>query len=123
QIKLSSDGLCGAGESSKVLGTTSIYAAPEIVGGGGMSPASDVWSLGMTLIEALTQQPPVRQGTEPAELVLPETLPEPFFDIATHCLSGDPHRRWTVGEIAARLQRPSLALQREKTGQVKGGFA
>ena len=65
-IKISSDGLCGAGESSRVLGATSIYAAPEIADGGGMSPASDVWSLGMTLVEALTQSPPVWKGTEQA---------------------------------------------------------
>jgi len=39
QIKISSDGLCGAGESSKVLRTPGIYAAPEIADGGGVSPA------------------------------------------------------------------------------------
>jgi TonB family protein len=107
QIKISSDGLCGVGESSRVLGTPSIYAAPEIADGGGMSPASDVWSLGMMLVEALTQSPPVWPRTEGAELVLPATLPEPFFDIASHCLRRDPQRRWTVAEITARLQQGS----------------
>ena len=48
QVKISTDGLCGAGESSRVLGTPGIYAAPEIADGAGMLPASDVWSLGMT---------------------------------------------------------------------------
>jgi serine/threonine protein kinase len=123
QIKVSIDGLCGAGESSRVLGTPDVYAAPEIAGGGGMSPASDVWSLGMTLVEALTQHPPVWEGTEQAELVLPETLPEPFFDIASHCLRRNPQRRWTVSEIAARLQRTSPALQGQKIAQPKGTLA
>ncbi len=107
QIKISSDGLCGTGESSRVLGTPSIYAAPEIADGGGMSPASDVWSLGTTLVEALTQSPPAGRRTEGSELVLPGTLPEPFFDIASHCLRRDPQQRWTVAEIAARLQQGS----------------
>lgn len=121
QIKISSDGLCGAGESSKVLRMPGIYAAPEIADGGGISSASDVWSLGMTLVEALTQHPPVWQETEQAEVVLPETLPEPFFDIASHCLRRNPQRRWTVAEIAARLQAPSTAPTQE-TLQPKGGL-
>ena len=71
QIKLSSDELCGAGESGRVLGTPDIHVAPEIVDGGGMSPASDVWSLGLTLVEALTQRMPISEGATPAEPVLP----------------------------------------------------
>jgi TonB family protein len=118
QIKLSSDELCGAGESGRVLGAPSIYAAPEIVDGEGMSPASDIWSLGMTLVEALTQHPPLSDRTKQTEVVLPETIPEPFFDIASHCLRRDPQRRWTVAEIAARLQRASPARAEEhETGE------
>jgi TonB family protein len=107
QIKLSSDELCGAGESGRVLGTPDIYAAPEIVDGGGMSPASDIWSLGLTLVEALTQRLPFSEETRQTELILPDTMPEPFFDVASHCLRRDPQRRWTVADIAARLRRPT----------------
>jgi TonB family protein len=121
-IKLSSDGLCGAGESSRVVGAPSIYSAPEIVDGGGISSASDVWSLGMTLVEALTQHPLAWEGMEPAELVLPETLPEPFFDIASHCLRRDPQRRWTLAEIEANLQQASPALQGKEIVRSKSGF-
>jgi TonB family protein len=114
QIKLSSDELCGAGESGRVLGTPDIYVAPEIADGGGASPASDVWSLGMTLVEALTQRLPLSEGIKQTELVLPDTIPEPFFDIASHCLRQDPQRRWTVADIAARLQRtPPVPLEKE----------
>jgi len=122
QIKISVDGLCGAGESSRVLGTPSIYAAPEIADGGGMSPASDVWSLGMTLVEALTQHPPAWQEPEQAELVLPETLPTPFFDIASHCLRRNPQHRWTVTEIAAKLQQPPSALPEKEIVPPPHGF-
>ena len=103
QVKLSSDGLCGTGESSRVLGAPGIYAAPEIAGGGGILPASDVWSLGMTLVEALTQHPPVLQGTERDEPVVPTALPAPFLEIARNCLHWNPRQRWTVEQIAARL--------------------
>jgi TonB family protein len=120
QIRISSDRLCGAGESSRVLGTPGRYAAPEIGDGGVMSPSADVWSLGMTLVEAMTQHPPIREGTEQAELVLPETLPEPFFDIASHCLRRNPQLRWTVAQVAARLQRTSPALQGQKAVPPRG---
>ena len=61
-IKISSDGLCGVGESSRVLGATNGYAAPEVADGAGMAPAADVWSLGVTLVEALTQSPAGLEG-------------------------------------------------------------
>jgi TonB family protein len=109
QIKISSDGLCGTGESSRVLGKPTVYSAPELAEGGGVLPASDVWSLGITLVEAVTQSPPVWNAAEQAEPVLPETLPQPFFDIASHCLHRNPQTRWTVAEISARLQQPSSA--------------
>jgi TonB family protein len=122
QVKLSSDGLCGAGESSRVLGAPTIYTAPEIADSGGISPASDVWSLGVTLVEALTQHPPAGHETEQSEPVLPDTLPEPFFDIASHCLRRDPLQRWTVAEIAARLQRTGPPPQPKEVDQPKSGF-
>jgi TonB family protein len=120
QIKVSGDGLCGAGESSRVLGATSGYAAPETADGGGMSAAADVWSLGMTLVESLTQRPPVWDGTETAEPVVPETLPDPFFDIASHCLRRNPQSRWTVAEIARRLQQPTLAPRTKESVESQG---
>jgi len=122
QIKLSSDGLCGAGESSRVLGKPSIYVAPEIADGGAMLPASDVWSLGMTMVQALTQSPPVWNEAEQAEPVLPENLPQPFFDIASHCLRRNPENRWTVPEIATRLQQPSSEPQSQETAEPKRTF-
>jgi eukaryotic-like serine/threonine-protein kinase len=122
QIKISSDGLCGTGESSRVLGKPSIYTAPEIADGGGVLPASDVWSLGITLVEALTQSPPAWSVAEQAEPVLPENLPQPFFDIASHCLRRNPQQRWTVTEIAARLQQTSPAPEPQKTVEPKSTF-
>jgi TonB family protein len=106
QLKLSSDGLCRMGESSGGLGTPGVYDPPEAASGT-ISPAGDVWSLGMTLVEALTQRPPVWERTGEGGPLLPQTLPAPFFDIARHCLCRDPQRRWTVAKIVARLQPAS----------------
>jgi TonB family protein len=122
EVKISSDGLCGTGESSRVLGTRSIYASPETADGGGMSPASDVWSLGMMLVEALTQHPPAEARPGSSELVLPTTLPEPFFDIASHCLRRNPQSRSTVPEIAAKLQQAPRALPEKEVVLPPKGF-
>jgi len=114
QLKLSSEGVCRVGESGAGPGKPGVYDPPEITGGG-ISLAGDVWSLGVTLTEALTQRLPVWEGAEQEEPVLPETLPTPFLDIARHCLRRDPQRRWTVADIAARLQQSPPGLQEQTT--------
>src|SRR6266853_2581621 len=116
QLKVSSDGLCRAGESLEHPGGPDAYGAPEnapeaIAGSKALSPASDVWSLGMTLVETLTQNLPAARTAKQQELLVPPTLPEPFLDIARHCLVRDPQERWTVVQIAARLQERTPAPQ------------
>jgi serine/threonine protein kinase len=122
QIKMSSDGLCGTGESMRVLCKPGVYAAPEIGAGGNMSPESDIWSLGMTLAEALTQHPPSAGKMAQTDVQLPETLPEPFLDIASHCLRREPQRRWTLADITRRLQQPSSSPEPEMTAIPQRGF-
>src|SRR4029077_16629478 len=53
QLKLSSDSLVRSGDLAGRVGPASVYDAPEIAQGNIM-PASDVWSLGMTVMEAIT---------------------------------------------------------------------
>jgi TonB family protein len=79
--------------------------------GGDISPAADVWSLGMTLVEALTQRLPVWEGSRQRELVLPGTLPAQFRELARHCLRTDVQSRWRLGDIAAHMQQWSAAPQ------------
>jgi serine/threonine protein kinase len=62
--------------------------------------AGDVWSLGMTLVETLTQHPPALSSEKQADPIVPPTLPQPFLDIARHCLRRDPLLRWTTEQIA-----------------------
>ena len=104
QLKISSDGLYRTGETRSSLQPMGAYDPPEMADGH-VSAAGDVWALGMTLVEVLTQSLPVwtRQG----DPVVPTTLPDPFQDIARHCLQQDPQRRWRVKDIAARLSQSS----------------
>jgi len=103
QIKISSDRLYHLDEWGGRLMKPGRYDPPEAASGG-ISPAGDVWSLGMTLVEALTQRPPAWESQGQAEPALPETLPEPFLEIARQCLRRDPQQRCTVAEILARFQ-------------------
>jgi TonB family protein len=106
-LKLSGDGLLRARESRSRLWQPSPFDPPGN-GNAGVTPAGDVWSLGMTLVATLTQQPPASNGNGKAQPVLPE-LPAPFDDIARHCLERDPRRRWTIAQIRARLDQPAAA--------------
>jgi TonB family protein len=108
QLKLASDGVCQAGAPDANKFSASAYAPPENASGG-LSPAADVWSLGMTLTEVLTQQPPSWKETNQEDPVLPPTLPEPFLDIVRHCLRRNPQQRWSITDIAVRLYPASSA--------------
>src|SRR5579864_7000275 len=107
RVKLSCDGLTVPGEGSNDLGTPSVYDPPE-AGTEGLSPAGDVWSLGMTLMEVLTQKVPVLTAgrTEPS---LPRSVPAVLADVVRHCLCLDPKQRWTVEQIALRLSPVAAA--------------
>jgi len=102
QLKLTSDGLCRRDDWGGGRGTQGAYDPPEAESGIN-TPAGDVWSFGMILVELLPQHEPAWVTTEEGDPVIPRTLPEPYYDIARNCLRWDPERRWTVAEIAVRL--------------------
>ena len=109
QLKVSSDGLSRAGELPGEAADQSAYDPPEYARGvlpmsQTMTPAGDVWSLGMALVETLTQKLPVVRTSEQRNPSLPQSLQEPFLDIARHCLLRHPQARWTVDQIAVRLE-------------------
>ncbi len=119
QLKLSSDSLLRTGETAGAIAPPSSYDAPEIASGN-ILPASDAWSLGMTVMEALTQRLPACEGiAEP----LPETVPAPFMGIAHCCLRLDPQRRCTLADIAARLQSAPSNSPQPSTVRIPAGSA
>jgi TonB family protein len=110
RLKLSADSIQAAGEPAMRAAASDIYAAPEIAGGG-VSAAADVWSLGVTLVESLTQHPPVWDKANSEGPIVPRSLPQPFYDIARDCLRTDPSRRCTLSDIKARLEPQSSPIE------------
>jgi TonB family protein len=100
RLKISSDDVCRIGGPEARWERSGMYDPPEIASEGA-SPAGDVWSLGVTLVECLTQRLPFPAGSPEPDRALLEALPDPFRDIAAHCLQSSPRNRWTVAEIAA----------------------
>jgi TonB family protein len=94
QLKLASDTIRPAGESTAYLARPSVYDPPE-ASDGGFFPAGDMWSLGVTLIEALTQHPATS---------LPAAFPTEFAAIVRQCLNPNPAERPTAAALRAQLE-------------------
>ncbi len=112
QLKLSSDTILPSGYSRKPYRDLDAYDAPENSGAASIIATlpADIWSLGITLVEALTLQVLALPYDDAAKLALAATIPAPFFEIAQHCLDRDPAQRWTVSEVAAHLNPVPLAI-------------
>jgi TonB family protein len=117
ELRVSSDGICAARETTNGRGTAMVYDAPE-AGTRGASAAGDVWSVGVTLVEVLTQKLPAWEWKGQEEPELPR-LPAPFGDIARQCLRRDPQRRCTLADIAARLDPDAPPLGRAQAATPK----
>lgn len=103
RLKLSTYSVCPVGAAVISGPPRTVCDAPETENGS-IEPASDVWSLGATLVEVLTKYPPVWNRERAADPTVPESMPEPFASIAQKCLRSDPARRSTIEAIAARLE-------------------
>ena len=108
-LKLSADSVQPAGGTAAATTALSIYDAPERAEGS-VSPASDMWSLGVTIVEALTQKTPEwnhdtnrAANTANIDPHIPDSIPEPFAGIAAACLKVNRARRATVNDVRSRL--------------------
>jgi eukaryotic-like serine/threonine-protein kinase len=103
RIKLPCDAIRPSGASAPPAEITPADP-PELLAGGPATPASDMWSLGITLIEVLTRTRPVLAPDSEVPF-----LPEPFGSIARNTLRHDPFARWTVEDVEKHMQPPAAA--------------
>jgi serine/threonine protein kinase len=102
QLKISSDAIVPTGQPRLSYRELDGYDAPESANTSAAA-AADVWSLGATLVEILTQQPPALIASSRKDPEVPDTLPQPFLDIARRAYVCDPDGRSKIPEISARL--------------------
>ncbi|MEP6981605.1 MAG: serine/threonine-protein kinase, partial [Nakamurella sp.] len=98
-----------------VIGTAA-YLSPEQVMSGDVSSPTDVYALGLVLLESLTGQ---REFPGPAwesalarlrrSPMVPPTLPPPWPTVLTAMTAADPVARPTAAEILLALRRPTRA--------------
>jgi TonB family protein len=108
QLKLASDTVRPANEPRASVAEPSVYDPPEAEGGT-LSPAGDIWALGMTMVEALTQRVPASRDEHAATAGLPTTLAPAVVDTLKRCLSHDPGSRPTAIDLQAQPKRASQA--------------
>ncbi|MBO3742546.1 protein kinase domain-containing protein [Actinoplanes flavus] len=87
-------------------GGTPGYTAPEIFQGAAPTPAADVWSLGVLLLEMTT-------GRATGD---PSALPGPLGPVARDCLAADPRRRPPARRVAAYLRQFAVGASFGGTG-------
>jgi TonB family protein len=103
QLKLASDAIRPAGESPADIAKSSVYDPPEAKDGS-FSPAGDIWGLGITMVEALTQHPPSWPDSKSESASFPAAFSPPFVEIVRQCLNRNPANRPTVADVEAWIK-------------------
>jgi serine/threonine protein kinase len=85
-----------------------LYDPPEAKNGR-ISAAGDIWALGITMVEALTQCPPAWPDERSETASLPTSLPPAFVETVRRCLSRNPADRPTVTDLEAQIKRAPQA--------------
>ncbi|RDW60891.1 cell division control protein-like protein 15 [Coleophoma cylindrospora] len=104
---VSTSTLAGADKEAQVVGTP-YWMAPEIIQLSGATPASDIWSLGCTVIELLEGKPPYHKlAPMPALFAivnddhppLPEGVSPAARDFLMQCFQKDPNLRVSAKKL------------------------
>ncbi|HWM70565.1 MAG TPA: protein kinase [Steroidobacteraceae bacterium] len=102
QLKLASDTIRSTGKLSSGILRASLYDPPELKDGE-IAAAGDVWGLGITLVEALTQHPPSWPDPRSETVALTASIPPLFVDTVQRCLNRTPANRPTVAELEGQF--------------------
>lgn len=108
RLKLSTYSLQPAGSSPAGDERPRIYDAPE-TDDGPLTPDADIWSLGILIIEALTQHAPTWIRSSGRDPLVPVTVPQPLAEIARGCLRIEPTQRCTLADIRQILSHGAAA--------------
>jgi serine/threonine protein kinase len=103
-VKLSTDGIRRVGSGGRIGIEYGKYQAPESAHGNA-TPEADVWCLGATLYEAMTQKQCVPDCRSEAAM-----LPAPFGTIVHRCLYSSPEARCTVSDVVQLCGRRERAF-------------
>jgi hypothetical protein len=101
QLKLSSDGIRPASAPRVGVVEPSLYDPPE-ADHAPFTSAGDIWGLGITLVEALTQHPP-RFDEQSVAAGLPPSVPPALVDMVQRCLSSNPSARPAAADLQGQL--------------------
>jgi TonB family protein len=110
QLKLSVDSVHPVAQAFKPAFLTA-YDAPESEVGN-LSPAADIWSLGMTLVAAFDQRALTWSRANTLDPVVPKSIPAPYGQIARECLRMNPTERCSMTRIKdlMRQEAPQPAV-------------
>ncbi|KZV56396.1 mitogen-activated protein kinase kinase kinase 2 [Dorcoceras hygrometricum] len=111
----------------QVFAGTPAYMAPEVARGEEQSFAADIWAFGCTVIEMATGSCPWPEMKDPASVlyriassgdipVFPSWFSDEGKDFLSKCLTRDPRKRWTAGEI---LKHPFFDGVAETCGEIR----
>lgn len=107
-LKLASDTIRGIGQPAARPKPQTLYDAPEAVDGR-IAAAGDIWGLGITMVEALTQYPPATMEERADVVSLPASVPPTFVYVVRQCLNRNPANRPTVADLEGQVSRAAAA--------------
>ncbi len=95
------------------LAGTARYASPEQLRGRPLTTATDIYSLGLVLLDVLAGPRPASASALPivddAAVEVPDRLGSQWFWLLTAMLSGDPARRPSADDVALAVRRIACA--------------